>query len=112
MEKLITAQAASYSSKPFSNVLVVIKVKDDAYPYHLAYVQEINAQGATVLVWNYVYEKLSDARTAIQKALTSLRNQTVEANFSESYTVPLKEFSELDFVYIDPLERLGPKDSF
>ena len=104
-QKQISIQAGSYSRKPISNALVVIKVEDDVYPYQIAYVPEVDNKEAIVFVWKYSYERKGDARKALSTVLNSLSTNTVEANFSEPYVVLLKDFSNLDFVYVEQLEK-------
>lgn len=98
-------QVKVYVQNPTDNVIVIAKIKDSVYPYQMMYIPEIHDEEACVFDWKYGYETLSDAKHALELALNSIGNKRIKTNFFEPIVVSLKDFAQIEFMYVHTLDK-------
>jgi len=97
-------QANFYRQKPSDNVIAIIKIQDDPYPYQIMYIPEIQEGEALIFDWKYGYKTLSDARGGLESAIDSTRNKSIKNHFFEPTIMSTEYFPFVEFADIHPLE--------
>jgi hypothetical protein len=95
IEHQMAMQASAYAQQPIDNVLLVYKVEEEAYPYHIAYIPKIEDKEAVFFGCNYSYLNTSDAKSELSTVRDSIFNNTVKNNFGQPLLTPVIEEKEI-----------------
>lgn len=98
-------QAKVYTQNPTENVIGIAKINDTDYPFQMMFIPEIHGELVWVFDGKHGYKTSGDAKNALKSVLNSISNKKIKNNFFEPVVVPLKDFQQIEFVYVHALDK-------